>query len=114
MSFPIGLNARNLDILLVSEDTMKTMSTPIWPTAPKPDRGHKVEILSRRYTELRSAEKRATKLEAILRTIEESDAQCECDDHSSLDCCAQVIGRDPGFFCAHCFAGAALIEQVIQ
>jgi hypothetical protein len=50
--------------------------------------------------------------EEALRTIEEGDSQCECEDHSSPDCCAKVIGRDPGFFCAHCFAGAALSKPV--
>ncbi len=53
---------------------------------------------------------REKRLEDALRTIEESDWQCGCDDHSSPDCCAKVIGRDPGFFCAHCFAGAVLLE----
>jgi hypothetical protein len=48
---------------------------------------------------------------AALRTIEESDYKCECDDHLAPDCCATVIGRDPGFFCARCFAGAIIARR---
>jgi hypothetical protein len=63
-------------------------------------------------TRLESAlAKRMRVLEEALKRIGDNDPDCECDDHTSIECCDHI---ETDVFCARCIAAKALLAQPAQ